>query len=65
MQAIREYQSASLALADGSEAAYDRFQRASVAMDATQGWDCESYANVVRTDGRQAPRAGQAQVNGL
>lgn len=49
MAVIRDYQSASEALVEGTDAAYDRFTKASAAMDAVGGWDIETYANQVRT----------------
>lgn len=48
MAAVREYQLASQALAEGTEEAYDRFQRASAQMDVTGGWEAETIANQVR-----------------
>lgn len=49
MAAVREYQLASLELAEGTEKAYDRFQRASQAMDAVGAWEAETVANQVYT----------------
>lgn len=47
MAAVREYQLASEALTEGTEEAYDRFQRASAQMDVSGGWEAETIANQV------------------
>jgi hypothetical protein len=44
---LNPLQSASEALVEGTDAAYDRFTKASAAMDAVGGWDIETYANQV------------------
>jgi hypothetical protein len=47
MDAVREYVIASGGLSSGEDQAYTRFERASQMMDASNGWEVESYATQV------------------